>query len=148
MADRVFFLKASILDEDVPLLIFMLAAKSLRCSVLIRNTVAVFQRLGDARVPLQETSAGHLSMELNPARATNFQAPVDIQGLESESGTDKKSVYLLCEPKRMSVATSAPPRLFHHLQEFLKRTSKIASIRHQIMNVWLRESVGGLLSRK
>ena len=69
VGQTVFLLRASLLDEEVPLLVSMGVLKQLGSVIDVVETTIELQAFPNAKVPL-EVVAGHLTMDLQPKHAS------------------------------------------------------------------------------
>ena len=72
MGPDVFLLRASLLDEEVSLLIIMEVVRQLRSVSDVAEKTIEFQTFQNAKVPV-EVVAGHLTLDLKPERASALQ---------------------------------------------------------------------------
>ena len=75
---NVFILRASLLNEEVPLLISMEVVKQLRTVIDVAQKTVEVRNFQNARVPL-EVAAGHLTMDLKPKHASSLQRHLTTQ---------------------------------------------------------------------
>ena len=78
VGQTVFLLRASLLDEEVPLLISMGGVKQLRSVIDVAEKTIEFRNFQNAKVPL-EVVAGHLTMDLKPKHASALQKQLTPQ---------------------------------------------------------------------
>ena len=78
---HVFLFRASLLDEDVPLLLSMEVLRHLGGVIDVAQRTIEFRNFQNAKVPL-EVVAGHLTMDLKPKRASALQKQVDTSDVE------------------------------------------------------------------
>ena len=69
---NVFFLRASLLDEEVPLFTSMEMVKKLGSVIDVAHKTVEFRNFLNAKVPL-EVVAGHLTIDLKPEHASSLQ---------------------------------------------------------------------------
>ena len=73
-----FLLRASLLDEEVPLLICMGVVEQLECVIDVAEKAIEFRTFQNTKVPL-EVVAGHLTMDLKPKHASALQKQLTPQ---------------------------------------------------------------------
>ena len=78
LVKNVFSLRASLLDEEVPLLISMGVVKQPESVTDVAQKTIEFRNIQNAKVPL-EVVAGHLTMDLRPKHASSFQRHLTTQ---------------------------------------------------------------------
>ena len=84
VGENVFSLRASHVDEEVPLLISMGVVKQPESVIDVAQKTIEFRNILFAKVPL-EVVAGHLTMNLGPKHASSFQRHLTTQVIRDPS---------------------------------------------------------------
>ena len=111
VGQTVFLLRAGLLDEEVPLLVSLGVLKQLGSVIDVAEKTIEFETFQNAKVPL-EVVAGHLTMDLQPKRAS---APQKQLAPEMREQVRQGQEATILRPSSENVVLVWPYHQSHHV---------------------------------